>query len=1017
MIGRNGNGNGAAQIGRNGHANEATRLAAEKGVLVVDDEPQMLVAIEDELSDKFRVVVETSARAAIKRLEPEKDLSVIISDQRMPGMSGYEFLSRAQEISNATRILITGYSDIEAVIAAVNRGRIFGYISKPWDPEQLKLIVMKANEHFGLLKELSDEKNLLHNLMDNIPDGIVFKDRGHRYLRVNKVAADRLGIAYPHDAVGRKVGEFLPPELAREIEEEERKIFAAGTPITDKIVRVKSERGKVRWFSVTQAPVRGEKEQISSIVAIQRDITKRMIAEQALHEAQERARLIVEGALDACVAVSAEGAVIEWNKQAELTFGWSREEALGRNMVETIIPTRYRDAHRRGLARLLGKGKGRILNERLELFALHKDKREFPVEITVSPIKMGGGHIFNAFIRDISERKAHEEGIARLTRLYAVLSGINVLIVRVRDRQQLFEEACRIAVRDGRLGMAWVGLYDREATTIAPVASHGEGMELVASRPFDISETRPEGQGTVGQAIRSKKLAVCNDIAAAPDLGTARRKAIGIGYGSIVSLPLVVNNEVFGVFALYAHKANFFDETETRLLEEMAGDISFALENIGKEEKLSYLALYDALTGLPNRTLFSDHLAQHVEAARRTESSVALLLVDVERFRHFNEALGRHAGDALLKGIAGRLMQAAVVKDGVSRISSDCFALVLPGVRGVAEVAHFVNETLLPPLHQAFEMRDEEIRIATKVGIALFPDDAGSADALFANAESALEKAKSSGDRYVFYAAEMNAKVADTLRLETKLRKALEAEQFILYYQPKVDLKTNKIMGLEALIRWNDPETGLVRPDMFIPILEETGLIVEAGGWALKKVLLDYGVWVERGLLPPRISVNASSIQLRRDDFVDTVANALEGNRDAAQLIDLEITESAIMEDVESHIPKLRALKDMGIRIAIDDFGTGYSSLAYIAKLPVHELKIDRTFIVNMTSNPDDMSIVSTVISLAHALELTVIAEGVETEEQAKLLRLLKCDQMQGFLFCKPRPPEEIQMMLAKRPA
>ncbi len=1004
--------------GPNGSVGVLAQAASARAILVVDDEPQVLNAIEDELADQYRVLLETSPRSAIKRLENEKDLTVVISDQRMPGMNGHEFLAKAMEISDATRILITGYSDIEAVISAVNRGRIFGYISKPWSADHLRLLVMKASEHFTLLQELSEEKTLLHNLMDNVPDAIFFKDREHRFLRVNKVTAGLLGLSNPKDAVGKSLDAFVSAERVAEIQAEERRIIETGETVADRVHRIEDASGRAAWFSVTRAPIRDEKGQISSIVGIRRDITERMATEEALHDAQERGRLIVEGALDACVAIGADGLIIDWNKQAEITFGWSRAEALGRDVAETIVPPRHREAHVRGTKEFVATAAGRILNRRVELSGLHKDGREFPIEIAVGSIRRKDGYFFNAFIRDISRRKEQEERIARLTRLYAVLSGINALIVRVRDRQQLFEEACHIAVEDGQFAAAWVGLYDPDAKSITPVASHGPIKALLDDRVFSLSESQaPEGMGTLGLAIRDKKLTVCNDIAASPKTGIVRSGVVALGYGSVVSLPLVVNEAVAAVLILYAQRADFFDEAEMRLLREMAGDISFALEHIAKEERLNYLALYDVLTGLPNRTLFSDRLAQQVQAAKQSGMDVALLLVDVARFRHLNDAMGRDAGDVLLKLVAERLALAAVVKEGVSRVGADLFALALPSVKGVAEVARFAEEHLLPQLLQAYEIQGEEVRVSVKLGIALFPHDGNDAEVLFANAETALEKAKLSGERYVFYAAEMNAKVADALRLETKLRRALEAQQFVLHYQPKVEIKNNRITGLEALIRWNDPESGLVRPGEFIPVLEETGLILEVGKWAIERVVADYGRWIEQGFLPPRIAVNASPIQLRRDDFVDTVARALAANPSVADFLDLEITESVIMHDVESHIPKLRALRDKGIKIAIDDFGTGYSSLAYIAKLPVNELKIDRAFIVGMTTNPDDMTIVSTIISLAHALELTVIAEGVETDEQAKLLRLVKCDQMQGYFFSKPRPLDEIEVMLARKRA
>jgi EAL domain-containing protein (putative c-di-GMP-specific phosphodiesterase class I) len=263
----------------------------------------------------------------------------------------------------------------------------------------------------------------------------------------------------------------------------------------------------------------------------------------------------------------------------------------------------------------------------------------------------------------------------------------------------------------------------------------------------------------------------------------------------------------------------------------------------------------------------------------------------------------------------------------------------------------------------------------------------------------------------------MNAAVTETLRLENKLRNAIDKEEFTLHYQPKLDLVSRQISGLEALIRWNDPESGLVPPGQFIPLLEETGMILEVGSWAISKALADYRNWHSQGLQPPSIAVNVSSIQLRQKNFVDIVSKAIKDSNAMPHGLDLEITESLIMEDVEGNIKKLKALRDMGINIAIDDFGTGYSSLGYLARLPVNTLKIDRSFIMTMTSNPDSTMIVSTIISLAHSLNMKVIAEGVETEEQSRFLKLLKTDEIQGYLFSKPLPASQMTEMLEKRRA
>jgi EAL domain-containing protein (putative c-di-GMP-specific phosphodiesterase class I) len=310
-----------------------------------------------------------------------------------------------------------------------------------------------------------------------------------------------------------------------------------------------------------------------------------------------------------------------------------------------------------------------------------------------------------------------------------------------------------------------------------------------------------------------------------------------------------------------------------------------------------------------------------------------------------------------------------------------------------------------------------ELRLSVRGGIALSPRDGSDFETLHRNAEAALKKAKASGERLVFYAGHMTEKVAEKLSLENKMRLALDRDEFVLHYQPTVDLELRRVAGVEALIRWRNPELGLVPPMDFIPLLEETGMILEAGAWAMRRAALDHRGWAERGLAAPRVSINVSAIQLRKRDFVQTVQAALAEDAKSPGL-DLEITESLLMEDIEENIRKLAAVRDLGVGIAVDDFGTGYSSLRYLARLPVQTVKIDRSFIVTMLKDSNTMTLVSTIISLAHSLSLRVIAEGVDSEEQAMVLRAMKCDQMQGYLISRPLPLAELQAFLeSARPA
>ena len=617
-----------------------------------------------------------------------------------------------------------------------------------------------------------------------------------------------------------------------------------------------------------------------------------------------------------------------------------------------------------------------------------------------------------ALTAEIAERKEQEARVIRLNRIYSVLSGINTTIVRVRERQQLFDEACRIAVEHGRFVFAWIGTLDADTRQVTPLARAGRDDGYLSQINLSAKEDAPGNCPLTARALTQASPVICNDVATDEAMKSLRAEALSRGYRSVVVFPLIVEERPVGVFCLYAPEPNAFDEEEMRLLVEMAGDISFALDHLKKEEQLNYLAYFDALTGLPNRALFWDRLDQRVGTARRDQQAFSVIMLDIERFSAVNETLGRQAGDELLRQFARRLKQALEETDILARLAGDRFGIATRHGEGGADVAHILERILSAIQGQAFRVDTSELRVAAKAGVASFPADGEDVEGLYRNAEAALKKTKLSGDRYLFYTPELNARVAEKLALENRLRRALEKEQLVLHYQPKIDLKTGRISGLEALMRWNDPETGLVPPLKFIPVLEETGMILEAGRWALAQALSDYRMWRAKGLRSLRIAVNVSPIQLRQRDIVATVERVLGGAGEAAAGLELEITETLIMQDIKANIVKLKAIREMGVEVAIDDFGTGYSSLSYIARLPISAMKIDRAFITNMTGSPDDLSIVSTIIGLAHSLNLKVVAEGVETEDQAKLLRLLKCDEFQGYLFSPAVPAETIERFL-----
>jgi diguanylate cyclase (GGDEF)-like protein/PAS domain S-box-containing protein len=712
-------------------------------------------------------------------------------------------------------------------------------------------------------------------------------------------------------------------------------------------------------------------------------------------------RAILEQAADAIVICDESGRIFRASKQAQ---AFHDENLLGQ-LFEHAFPLRELDGTTFSPLGAIDSSPRQSVEARLEC-----NGKDFDLLVNVGHLTGARSELLGSVVTltDITERKRTEISIKRLNRVYAVLSGINTLIVRVRDRDELFREACRIAVDQGGFRMAMLSLVDRSTMKTVPVASAGVEENLLSAIKARLASSDGGTITMIAQASKEKRAIVSNDSRNDPRVSFAKGYAEA-GVRSMAILPLIVSNEAIGVLALYAEEAGFFDEEENKLLTDLAGDISFAIDHIDKQEQLDYLAYYDALTGLANRALFHVRLEQIVLSAHKQGRKLALVLLDIERFKTINDTLGWAAGDALIKEVAARMTVYALDVARLARKYADHFALMVPDVQSEGDLARLVEQCVGKVFGPPFPIGDAELRVSAKFGIAMFPVDGADADTLFRNAEAALGKAKATGERYLFYTQTMNERVAEKLSLESNLRQALDKEEFVLHYQPKVNLASGKLTSAEALIRWNDPRTGLVPPLQFIPILEETGLIHEVGRWVLRKAIEDYLRWHAAGLAVVRIAVNVSSLQLRNHSFIAEIEQAIGIDPHAAAGLELEITESLIMEDVKHSIVTLQAIRAMGVTIAIDDFGTGFSSLSYLSRLPVDTLKIERSFVIGMTTGPQGLALVSTIINLAHALKIKVVAEGVETEEQSRLLQLLNCDEMQGYLFSKPLPGEIFQ--------
>jgi diguanylate cyclase (GGDEF)-like protein/PAS domain S-box-containing protein len=727
--------------------------------------------------------------------------------------------------------------------------------------------------------------------------------------------------------------------------------------------------------------------------------------------------------------------------------------------------------------------------------------------------------------------------------MYAAMSEANGVIVHSSDQQALFDAICRIAVEYVHFAYVRVGLLDFTTGLAEIVATAGDDKGRLPRVAASLDPGTREGQGLSSHALRTGTNVVCNDVSTEPRTEPWRELLAALGIRSIATFVLRCQSKVAGTLHFYAPQTGFFDDELVALLEKLAMNLSFALDNFQRddarrsaeaalrqsetrfrdfaaaageyvweadlegrmtyissrvqsvwgysdqeltgrrpaeympsgeaervrewirhnlrpdgsfndlehmilnrqgetrwllinavglfdaagnrvgqrgtgrditdrknaEERISYLATRDPLTELPNRVLFNDRLGQGIVAARRTGQSLALLFIDLDRFKNINDSLGHQVGDLLLKEVGNRMHGCIRKGDTLSRLGGDEFVVTLEGLQQ-AEDASQVAGKIIKALSRPFEIAGHTLNTSCSIGISIFPLDADDDRALMKNADTAMYHAKDKGrNNYQFFSPEMNVRAVERHTLETALRLALERQEFVLYYQPQVDMRTARVVGMEALLRWHHPERGLLLPKTFIDVAEDSGLIEPIGQWVLRSACQRAKAWLDAGYPPLKVAVNISSRQLiHPKEFSGSITRILNSTGLAPRFLELEMTESLLVHNAEENIAVLRKLGQDGIRIAVDDFGTGYSSLSYLRQLPIHTLKIDRSFVRDLETDPDDEAIIEAIIAMAHSLGLRVTAEGVETRGQLEALARMGCDEYQGYLFSKALPVVEI---------
>lgn len=835
---------------------------------------------------------------------------------------------------------------------------------------------------------LQESEQRYRTLVETSPDAIVLLAPDGTILLCNLQAALLHGYKECEDLLGKNAFDFVAHEHHKQLI---RDLGRAGSPGRRKGVEYLEHTmlrndGSSFPAELSISAVEGANGAPTAFIAVVRDVTQRKQAEHALHETEMRFRSVTQSANDAIIAADNSGNIFSWNKGARIIFGYSEEEILGHPLA-ILIPQQYQEAHQREMDRVSSGGEAHVIGKTVEMYGKRKDGTEFPLELSLATWGAGADTFYSGFIRDITERKQAQQALVEREERFRALvqNSSDVITVLAPDGTIQYESPSAEKV----LGYLPEELVGENAFTYIHPDDLGEVV-----REFTLLMEVPGGTSSVEFRFRHKD-------------GTWRiLQATGT---NLVHTPAV------GGIAISSS-----DMTDRRAF----------------ESQLEYQAYHDLLTGLPNRALFMDRLEHALTQAssQRHAGSVAVLFLDLDNFKVVNDSLGHKVGDQLLIAVSKRLQECLRAEDTIARLGGDEFTVLLEGIGDtgeIEEVAERIADKMQAPfplggydvLHTS-SLEGYELFVTTSIGIALLNGPNDHPDDLLRQADVAMYEAKSKGKaRHVLFEPRMTMRVRKHMQIEGELRQALERDEFRVYYQPIVDIGTGTIQGVEALVRWEHPVRGLIPPIEFIPVAEQTGLIIPIGKWVLEQACRQMQEWqLQRnrqldGLpltVPLTVSVNLSAKQFGHPRLVQDIEHALHTSGLDPHSLKLEITESVTMEDVKSAVGILQELKSLGIRLAIDDFGTGYSALSYLKRFPIDTLKLDRSFIMGLGQDPEDTAIVEATIAFAKTLNLTVTAEGIETIQQLQELQALMCDQGQGYYFAKPMAADALGDMLAE---
>ncbi len=808
-----------------------------------------------------------------------------------------------------------------------------------------------------LAEALRESEERYRMLLDGIQNYAVFMmDAQGRILSWN-AGAERIKGYTSDQIIGHNFSCFFPPEdIQRGRPEEVLRITAASGRHEEQGIRVRKD-GSRFLANVVFTALRDCAGNLRGFSEFSHDLTESK-------ESEAKYRGLLEAAPDAMVVVNQAGEIVLLNVRAEKQFGYSRDELVGQQ-VKNIIPEGFAERLIADGTRSAAEALAQQIGTGIELSGRRKDGSEFPIEIMLSPLESAGGILVTAAIRDISLRKNAEKLLAQMEGRYrGLLEAAPDAMVVVNPEGEIVLLNVQAEKQFG---------YRRD--------------ELIGQQVKNII---PKGfaERLIADALRSAEDAMEQQIGTGIEL-TGRRKD---GSGFPIEIMLSPLEGAEGIL------------------------VTAAIRDITTRKKAEALIIHssehDFLTGLPNRMLLNDRVNQAILLALRHRRRVAVLFLDLDGFKHINDSLGHPTGDSLLQSVGKRLVDCVRASDTVSRQGGDEFVVLLSEEED-SEDASITARRMLRAVAEAHFIDQHDLHVTCSVGISLYPDDGLNAETLIKNADTAMYQAKENGRQtFQFFESAMNTRAVERQSIEEGLRRALERQEFVVHYQPKINLKTGRIIGAEALLRWTHPIRGPVSPAQFIPVAEDCGLILPVGTWVLREACQQAQAWVAAGLPMGTMAVNISAIQLREENFVDGVFATLKETRLDPKFLEVELTESVLMKHAEYTASVLKALRAGGVQVAVDDFGTGYSSLSYLRKFPIDALKIDQSFVSQITTVPDETIIVKAVISMGRSLKLRVIAEGVETQEQLAFLQAHQCDEAQGYYFSRPVLPQQFAKLL-----